>query len=237
MALLNTLITDRLNMERIRDMIVYILTTERDNQKALATAATLDPDLWDFKIVFEKSLPYMIAKMDTDTEPDTSYVNVWFDSFNTNNGTGDGKRQYPYSYSYNIDIISSKRPEETATGYNESDLLTAYEVQRVSRLVHSILLSGPYTCLNMKRVVMSRKIASIQTFQPDLSDRPAERVLGVRIKLEVNAHEFTPQYILIPEETGVAAPGYSGETVDSIGLTCTDDEGNTLFITEYDVKP
>ena len=237
MALINTLIDEKLNSELIRDMVVAILISERNNQKALATAAEKDPDLWDFDVVTEQSTPAIMSAMTTDENiepPAQSIVNVWIESLSENGDTTDNRWQYGYDLAINVDILSSRRSKKTATGYDRGDTLTAYELQRVIKLVHHILLAGQYSYLNMRRVVLKRKLTSVNIFQADINDRPAERVLGARFKIMVQTHEYTPQILTAEQPTAQNAAAYNSETLDDTGITIKDDADNTLIILEYD---
>lgn len=238
MAHIKELIDEQLYSELIRDMIAAILITERDNQKALALADDKDVSLWDFDVVKEQSMPVLMSVMTEESEsqepPRTSVVNVWLESLNENGDTTDNTWQYGYDLSINVDILSSKRSKRTSTGYEHGDTLTAYELQRTIKLVHKILLAGSYRFLNMQRVVLNRKLVSITTFQPDINDRPLERILGARLKFIIQTHEYTPQILPADPPSGISAPSYNDETLDESVVTIADDAGNTLVICNYD---
>lgn len=194
---IDTLIDKQDNSEVVRDQIVAILALEVANQKALATAAGKDPDLWDFGVFTERSTPWE-ALFDESAEgvvSETPLVNVWYDSSNFPGDKGDTIERQKSDTIYNIDCYAAavSANDRTGTGHTPGDLQASLNAQRVIRLVRNIIMAGENTYLQLRGTVWSRWFQSVNSFQPQLSDRPAIHVIGARMALAVGFNEFSPQ--------------------------------------------
>lgn len=214
------------NFELVRGAITAILATEVANQMALAEAAAKDPTPWDFGVFEERSTPWE-ALFDESTgsvTSETPLVNVWYDSANFPKDKGDTIERQASDGVYNIDIYAAavSTNDRTGTGYLPGDRQAALNLQRVIRLVRNILMSGENAYLQLRGTVWSRWIQSINSFQPQLSDRPAIHVQAARIAFAVRFNEFSPQ----------ATP----ETLETIFATVKrESDGKVLVEAEYDV--
>lgn len=214
------------NFELVRDAITAILATEVANQKALAVIAGKDESLWNFGVFEERSTPWE-ALFDESTgsvTSETPLVNVWYDSGNFPRDKGDTIERQASDGVYNLDIYAAAVSvnDRTGTGYTPGDLQAALNLQRVIRLVRNILMSAEYTYLLLRGTVWSRWIQSINSFQPQLSDRPAVHIQAARIAFNVRFNEFSPQ----------ATP----ETLETVFATVKrESDGRVLAEAEYDV--
>ena len=214
------------NFELVRDAITAILATEVANQMALAEAAAKDPALWDFGVFEERSTPWeaLFDAEEEDVVDETPLVNVWYDNSNFPKDKGDTIERQASDSVYNIDCYAAavSKNDRTGAGHLPGDRQAALNLQRVIRLVRNILMSGENTYLQLRGVVWSRWIQSINSFQPQLSDRPAIHVQAARIAFAVRFNEFSPQ----------ATP----ETLETVFATVKrQSDGKVLVEAEYNV--
>lgn len=197
-ALIETLIDKLDYMELVRDQIGAILLVESTRQQELA-AQTPGKKPKDFKLrVFtERSNPWVFGRVDPDSDDpndDSSpVVNVWFDRDQVMERSSNVVEKQQYDGTFNIDCYGYGVSTSKQGGHDPGDARSAFEAQRASRLVRNILMSGHYVTLGMPKVVGQRMVQGRQTFQPEIEDRPAERVGGCRVILGVQFKELSPQ--------------------------------------------
>lgn len=194
-AKIESLMTGRDNIEILRDEVASILALEIANQKLLAVAEGLDPDDYSFDVYSERSAPWeLIESPDGEVLRQTPLVNVYLESC-----TFDGSMQTTVdTMAYNdvilIDCLSAKTQRLRGTVREAADERSSRDVQRIARLVRRIIMSPLHYKLNMPEVLNSRHIQSIQMFQPNIGDHPAQSCVGARISLNVSINENSPQY-------------------------------------------
>lgn len=187
-----SLIDKQDSFEIIRDKIAAILVAESASQQALATAAAKDPNLWKLRVFTERSNPWEQWLNDqTDTSP---IINVWFDNLTSDAKASNVMKRQKIDGIFNIDCyglgISADVP---AGGHTPGDQEAAFESQRAFRLVRNILMAGPYTYLDLRKLVWSRTLQAGTSFQPQLDGRGIQQVLATRLALRVEFNEFAPQ--------------------------------------------
>ena len=195
-----TILIDKLdNFEIVRDKIAAILTVEIANQQILATAAGKNPTDWKLRIFTERSNPWeylLNANSDTPPEDTSPTVNVWFDNSNFNPHASDTIERQKSETVYNIDCYAyGKSKDDPLGGHIPGDKEAALEVHRTLRLVRNILMSGVYTYLGCRGLVWGRWPQSITSFQPDITGRQMQHVVGARLALKVEFNEFSPQVV------------------------------------------
>lgn len=202
MPALITQLIDRLeNFERVRDQIAAILLVEQQNQQALATAASKDPELWRLRIFSERSNPWEVFCTDpTDPKYDTTpIVNVIFDNESFDKSTGNTVERQKAVGTFNVDCyaFATATNDPDGDGFNAGDESAAKEVHRAVRLVRSILMAGAYTYLGFPRkpgaVVWRRWVESVNIFQPQIGGQTIEHVVAARVAFQVEFNEFSPQ--------------------------------------------
>lgn len=203
------LIDKRDNREIIRDRIAEILKVESEAQQAFATGASQDPNLWKLRVYSERSEPWQSFR---DSSPTGSLpiVNVWFENGNFDKSGSDQIKTQKAISTYHVDIYGFGVAEDTESGHIAADLKASRERERALTLVRNILMAAEYTYLGFpqqsalppgeKQVVFSRWPSSITAFQPGQLERPVERVIAVRLDLEVTHSEFSPQIPTRPLE-------------------------------------
>ena len=215
---LSTLIDKQDNFEIIRDQIGSILVNEVNNQKSLATAGGKDPELWALRVFLERSNPWEIfADIDSAKYP---IINISLDSMTYDKNKSDRtQRQYATSV-FNIDIYGYGESTVNVTGHTPGDRLAALEAQRAYRLVRNILMAAENKYLALRKTVWDRFITSTEMFQPPITNDNVIKVLGSRIKFEVEHNEFSPQVEL--------------ETLELVTNTVINSEGEVLLKANYD---
>lgn len=190
---IQTLIDKKDSFEAIRDQIAAILALEVASQKALATTAGKDPDLWDLRIYAERSNPWEQALNDTTDR--TPIVNVWYDSSSFDPSASNVSERQKADGVFNIDCYGFGRSSDiSGGGHTPGDKDAALEVQRALRLTRNIMMAAEYTYLGLRGLVWTRWPQSITVFQPQLDGNQAQQVVGARIALRVGFNEFSPQY-------------------------------------------
>lgn len=179
--------------EIVRDKIALILFEEAAEQQVLAVAAAEDPTLWDLRVYTERSND-IEQFLNPDDLIKTPVVNVWFDSASFPQDSGDTIERQMSDTVYNIDIYGySESSNVVAGGHKPGDREAAFEAHRAFRLVRNILMSPHYAYLGLRKTVWQRWPISVTSFQPEMSGKPVEHVVAVRLALGVKFSEFTAQ--------------------------------------------
>lgn len=217
--MIESLIDKQDNFEIIRDQIGAILVAEVASQKALATAASKDPSLWNFKVYTERANPWE-AYLNDESEL-TPIVNVWYDSSNYPEATGNTSSRQMAEAVFNIDCYGvANSTDNPLGGHNPGDQEAAFTVQRVIRLVRNILMASEYTYLGLRGVVWQRWPQTITMFQPQQDRGNVRPVIAARIGFRVKFNEFSPQI--------------SGNMLELISATVTrTDDGQLLLGADY----
>ena len=200
MALIETLIDKQDNAEIVRDQIGAILVIEKENQKQLAINEGKNPDDYDFVVTLERSNPWLLlSNSDGEEQGDLKkgLVNIFFESDSFTNPGSDVIKTQNVTGNFIIDCYGFKNTKEENGTIKNGDEYSSYEVERVSRLVRNILMSGVYTYLGFKRgqIVRKRYIIRREKFTPAQQGENAENVIGERLTLSVDYTEFSPQYV------------------------------------------
>lgn len=195
--LLQSLIEKQDGFEIVRDQIALILANERDNQKTLADKKGLDTKPFCFKIFTERNNPFegfIPEETEEQSIDDTPIVNVWFDqsSFTKKDSTF----EYQHSLTtFNIDCYAIGISENVlGEGHLPGDELAAYQVQKLARLVRNILMAGQNQYLQKRGFIWGRFVSSMQAFQPQLASNNGLKVQAIRIILNVEFNENSPQF-------------------------------------------
>lgn len=218
-----TLIDKVDNFEVVRDEIVAILVIETTNQMLLASAASEDPRLWNLRVFSERLNPWaeFLDGQDQPQEDTAPIVNVSFDKAEAVKKGSNSVERQQLRGTFNVDCYGYGVSTQT-TGHTPGDEKAALEAQRAARLVRNILMSSHYTYLGALRgVVGSRWVGSITSFKPDIDNRTVQQVAVVRVALEVEFNEFSPQYV--------------AETLELLSVAVTRrDNGQVLLTADYD---
>lgn len=208
------------NFEVIRDQIAAILATEVASQKALATAAAKDPNLWNFKVYTERSNPW--ESYLNDTAELTPIVNVWYDNSNFRAATSNIVERQNAEAIFNVDCYAVANSSDNGTGgHTPGDREAAFAVQRVVRLVRNILMAAEYTYLGLRGVVWQRWPQSITVFQPQQDRGNVRPVIAARIGFKVSFSEFSPQI--------------SGDALELIATTVKrTEDGQVVIAADYE---
>lgn len=206
-AKIDTLIEKRDNFVLIRDELAAILFVEKENQKSLAVAAGKNPELWDFDVYTERYSPWLLLENDqNEITSETPLVNVTFDAMNNIDKQSNPIEQQKLTGTFNIDILSAKNDRRIENGdIIAGDELAARDSQRIIELCRNILMSNIYTYIftgidetsgfpvSVRGIVSARMFSNIQTFVPQINDRPAQHVMGARMQMRIDFLEFSPQ--------------------------------------------
>lgn len=202
--LLQNLIDKQDGFELIRQQIVALLVAERDNQIALAEAASRDVSDWQFKVYEERFSPWEAALNADGVVPDP-IVNVWFDSDSFEGSSSTRAETQKCTAAYNIDVYGFGVPKDTDEGHDPGEMLATFASHRVTRLVRNILMASQNTYLQLPRgTAWDRQIQSRQSYQPRLDQRAVIETVALRMRYQVSFNEVSPQYEGVPLENLVA---------------------------------
>lgn len=230
---IDILIDKQDNNEKIRDQIAAILAIEKENQKVLAVADGKDPNLYDFNVTIERARPWLSESNSDGTEKgilSKGLVNVYFDSDNFDNPGSEIIYSQNVKGTFIIDVYGYKNTERSGNNITKyGDEYSSYEVDRVSRLVRNIIMSGTYTYLFLGRtaypnnkdlqIVQKRYIIRREKFFPQQNGENSENVIGERLTLRVDYIERSPQEGL--------------EELETLITQCTRGEDGTIYF-EYE---
>lgn len=191
-AQINTLLTEPDGSELVRDQIAAILRLELDNQRALATAQSLDPTPWDVRVFVERAGAFEegIARP-SKARP---LVNVWIDNQTWDESASNIMERQKTRAFINVDVTGYGVARLGESGGQEpADHRAALECQRVVRLCRQMLMAAPYTYLGMRGVVWRRWPQSLSYYQPTIDQRRVLEALGGRLTFAVDFNEFSPQ--------------------------------------------
>lgn len=193
--MITQLIDKQDSFEIVRDQIAAILKTNITNQMALATAAGKDPELWNLRIFSERTNPWEEFQYAEGAK--TPIVNVWYDSSDFDDAGSSSVNDQKTNGIFNVDIYTCGISTETAEGHTSGDEVSAVTSHRAIMLCRNILMSAAYTYLGLprkeKQFVWSRKVTSINTFQPSADDATVQNIIGARIAFRVTFTEQSPQ--------------------------------------------
>jgi hypothetical protein len=173
--------------EAVRNAIANILVIESANQMALATAATLDPELWRIDVFTERINPLELYRDGENN--DAQVVNVWYDNSTTDKAASDNRTMQRADSTFNIDCLAYAVTEETSGGQTCGDQASFERAQRVARLVRRILMHPDYQRLGLPSVVDQRWMMNRRSFQPAVRGLPIEHVAGVQLQFDVKHKE------------------------------------------------
>lgn len=191
-ALISERLTRADNFQVIRDQIAAILVVELANQKVLTG---IEPPA----VYLERSNPWGEFLNTPEEKPQGEpppIVNVWFESFAVDAAASNVVERQKVDAVYNIDCYGcaiSKDDGFNDGGHLPADKTASLRAQDAARLVRQILMSGHYTYLGMQGVVWKRWLSSLTVFQPQISNRQAQRVVAARLAFQVQFSEFSPQ--------------------------------------------
>lgn len=189
---LDFLIDKEDNFEVVRDQIALILATESANQMVKAVAAAEDPLLWKLDVYTERSNPW--AKWANNQADRAPVINVWFDTGTFPESRGNRVSRQLLSGVYNIDCYAvGVAADVSGGGHTPGDQLAAEDAQRAFRLARNILMSNINTYLGLRRTVETRWPQSVSSFQPQQGEEAGLQTHAVRLALQVDLHEYSPQ--------------------------------------------
>lgn len=195
---ITSLIDKRDNSEIIRDKIAEILFTESASQQELARQASKNPFLWALRVYTERSDPWsdFQTQPDSDENPERAplIVNVSFNDDAFDKAASDLVERQKATGTFHIDIYGYGESGDAGVGHTRGDSNASLDAQRGARLVRNILMSAEHYYLGLRGLVHARWIDSITQYQPTYDGRlPIDRVVGMRISLQVDFSEFAPQ--------------------------------------------
>lgn len=194
------------SVEIVRDQIAGILLVESANQQLLATAAQRDSRSWALRVFTEASNPWEQFREAPDPkkaqEPAdfTPIVNVMFDQVATDRATSSQVNRKWVEGTFQIDCYGYGISAASGDGQASGDTSASLEAQRAARLVRNILESAHYCSLGLVKLVGDRRIQTIQSFQPTQGGQQTQHVQAVRLTLNCNFSEYSPQYEGAPFE-------------------------------------
>ena len=175
--LINELISEPDNVEKIRNRIAGIIKGEAQNQYALALeAGESGADDFNFRVFVENARPY-------DTENEAALVSPIINIMLSKAVPADGNaRMGPQKTmaTFIIDCIAFGND----SGDEWDDKQAACRAWKAARVIRTILMSEQYAYLGLRGVIGSRLITSIETGTPDM-DSSALAVVTSRITLDV----------------------------------------------------
>lgn len=208
MAEIHYLLSKPDNIEIIRNRITSILTTETENQTALAEAADAE-DKNDYRITVHtgQSGPWITAPENAGADG-SSVINISLDSVKQQSHPGGTVNEKKYTASFFIDCYGFSN----AAGTPDSNTRAAGRAWKTARIVRNILMSGFYTNLGLRGTVKKREITGMKTEVPENTLNPDISVMYCRITFTVDYIEESPQAEPVPlERIAFESPDNNGE--------------------------
>jgi hypothetical protein len=221
---LDSLITAADSFEVVRDQIAAVLVDEVANQKALATAAAEDPNLWDLSVFLERHFPFE-QWLDAGVGFVPPIVNIWLESALYDGAISSqiGGRQI-YDATYNIDVFGRGfATNDPGGGHTQADLAAHLECHRAVKLVRNILTARQNRLLQLPQgfINPNPKFENFQYQQPAATELPDNiAIWACRTRFAVRLNE-----------TAQALETYG--TLDTIHIT-TSQSGQVILETEID---
>ena len=222
-ALVQSLIDKQDSFEVVRDQITQRLKDELVNQQNLAVADGRDPSDWELKVYAERFNPVEEWLNTTNVSVDkTPVINVWFDNIAFDGNASSISERQKGTGTYNIDCYALGIATDQTTGHLPGDEDASKQVQRVAKLVRNILMASSNVYIGFPPgFIWRRWITSITSFQPQINSNTVQQVVGVRIILQVDFSEESPQYV--------------GESLCNLGVTLQSaEDGSIIAQVEYD---
>lgn len=188
---LQSMIDKQDSFEIVRDQIAAILFLELENQRELAKRARLDPDRFNFRVYKERSNPWELVNEEGENPP---IINVWYSNSDFDYGSSSTIDKQKTTAIFNIDCIATATSRETAEGHTLGDEMASLEVQRVAKVIRNILMSDTNAYLQLRGLVWSRRVLSLNIFQPSAENGMMQNLCAARLVLQVVFSEFSPQY-------------------------------------------
>lgn len=223
--MITTLIDKLDSVELVRDQIAAILVTEIAQQQVLAAAASKDADLWLLRVFTERSNPWEEYIDAPKTFPEIApIVNVEIASETFEARASNVVERQRGIGLYHIDCWGYGVAEDDGgDGHTPGDAKSALEAQRAARLVRNIIMSSPYTYLDLRGTVGKRWVQSITMLKPPSEDRAVQQIAAARIVIQVEFNEFAPQYV--------------GQTLELIAGTVRRKETGEIYLKAHHVVP
>lgn len=188
--MINKLLKDQDNIEKIRDQIGFILAAEIENQKKLIlkykpdSDEEFDPNDFDIGIYVENKRPWDIENLPIinilihGTKPPTD---------NTRPGSTTGKQNY--TAIFQLDCYAKGRHAEGG----DDDRDANYRAWIIGRIARSIIMSAENAYLGLRGIVGKRMVTNRNTI--DIKDLPAaaKDIALCRLIVEVETFEESPQ--------------------------------------------
>jgi hypothetical protein len=196
-ALIPRLIEEVDSLEIIRDQIAGILLLELANQQALAALAGKDPEPWNLAVFTESGNPWSVFDQAVEGKsppPNRPIVNVSFNDDSADMSRSNIIERTLFSGVFHVDCYGCGISSRTDDGHDPGDARAAMESQRAARLCRKILMSAMYVDLGLPDLVWRRWITTRTSLQPAVDARSAPHVVALRIALQVEFNEFSPQW-------------------------------------------
>lgn len=180
--------------ELVRDQVAAILAVELAQQQVLAAAASEDPNLWKLRIFSERTNPWSEFIDAPDQSQAFPIVNVALDNLTYDGRSSNTVERQKAVGVYHIDCYGyGVSQDDGSTGHIPGDARASLEAQRAVRLVRRILMAGTYSYLGMRGMVWRRWVQSVNVFRPTMDSNVVEQLVAIRIALQAEFNEFSPQ--------------------------------------------
>jgi len=203
------------NFEIIRDQIAAILKLETINQVQLATnAGKPNPEDWKLRVFSERSNPWeqFLNTVKDENFDKSPIINVWYNDTSYDKKKSNVVERQNGEGTFNIDCIGYGEAKDVdGGGHIAGDESASLEAQRALKFVRNIMMAAENTYLKMRGVVWGRWPQSQTAFQPPISDKQMQQIMGARLVLKVSFNEFSPQVVGEPIEL-ISTKTYRSET-------------------------
>lgn len=213
------------SFELVRDQVAAILAVELANQVRIASASGRDARSYCARVYTERTNPWsdFVDLPDTLENPEHGHpvVNVSFERATYDASASNVVERQRANATFNIDCYAyGVAHDDGGMGHCSGDQIAVESAQAVVRVVRNILMSGQWAYLGMRGSVSRRWVNSIQAFQPAQDGRQIQQVAALRIELQVDFNEFSPQV--------------AGQLLDAITATVRrDGDGRVYLVAEY----
>jgi hypothetical protein len=216
--LINELLDNPDNIEKIRNQIAVILKLECQNQFVLAREAGVE-NLADYKIgvYLENERPWQLTENSEGKNP-FPLVNVQTVGFRRDESGGETVNKKKYVAEFVIDCYARGQPDNPEYGDDTDSTIRAW---RLGGIIRNIIMAGPYAYLGMRNIVRRRELTEGRTGSPtNMSGNIDDSALAVticRMAISVWYSEESPQASGVDfEGFTFTAPAPNGEVLIDI---------------------
>ena len=191
-ALIDTPVGFSDNVDIIRGLITTIIKEESENQAVLTPA---DADKYALQVFEENWYVWEQLANADGNDAVAPLVNVWLTAENSDPSASNRMQRQKWTATFNVDVYGFGRARsDGGTGQVTGDVDAVAERSRAASQVRKYIAASKNWQLRNRGLVWGTRWADKEYFVPAVEEQPARAVKAVRMSLEVEFSEFSPQF-------------------------------------------